>query len=325
MSDAPSDSDPVEPLSEEASWLERHEMPVAVALFLVTCASTMWVGLDWAAGTPQDTGAWWDGWTFAAPLMAILLSHEMGHYIAAKRHGVRTSPPLFIPLPLFLGTMGAVIQIRQRIERRNALLDIGASGPLAGMVVALPVLILGLSLSPIEDLADYAGQEMLVEGRGLLYLGALYAVKGPIASGHDVFLGPTAMAGWAGLLVTMINLVPVGQLDGGHVAYALFGPKQNLYSRRVHRLLPFVGIAVSLAYLVPAYLAGERGEELTGEALAGMHWITWSVVLTVLMRFSTVDHPPTGGESLTAIRRAIAVGTLALFALLFMPSWIYQP
>lgn len=313
------------PTSSDASWLERHEMPVAIALFLLTCASTMTVGLDWAAGTPQDTGSMWDGWTFAVPLMSILLAHEMGHYIAARRHGVRTSPPLFIPLPLFLGTMGAVIQIRQRIERRNALLDIGASGPLAGMVVALPVLILGLMLSSVEDLAAYADQDMLVEGRGLLYLGLLRAVKGPIPDGHDVFLGPTAMAGWAGLLVTMINLVPVGQLDGGHVAYALFGKRQNHYSRRIHRLLPFVGVAVSLAYLVPAYLAGERGEELTGEALAGMHWITWSVVLTVLMRFSTVDHPPTGSEALTSVRRAIAVGTLALFVLLFMPSWIYQP
>jgi membrane-associated protease RseP (regulator of RpoE activity) len=249
----------------------------------------------------------------------------MGHYIAARIHGVNTSPPLFIPLPLLLGTMGAVIQMRERIERRNALLDIGAAGPLAGMVIALPVLIYGLSISPVEELAQHASEETFVEGRGLLYWGLLYALKGPIPEGHDIWLGPTAMAGWAGLLVTMINLVPIGQLDGGHVAYALFGERQNRFSTLLHRALPFIGITVSMAYLVPAYLRGERGEALYGDAMAGMHWITWAIVLSVLFRFGGHGHPPTGDERLSPMRRAIAVGTLVLFVLLFMPSWIYVP
>ena len=324
MSEAAED-EPTRDPAPSPGFLERHEVPIAIALFAVTCLSTMYVGREWAAGAGQDASTWYAGWTFAVPLMSILLAHEMGHYVAARIHGVNTSPPLFIPLPLLLGTMGAVIQMRERIERRNALLDIGAAGPLAGMVVALPVLIYGLWISPVENLADHATEGTFVEGRGLLYWGLLYAIKGPIPEGHDIWLGPTAMAGWAGLLVTMINLVPVAQLDGGHVAYALFGERQNRYSRIVHRALPFVALTVSLVYLVPAYLRGERGEALYGDAMAGMHWLTWAIVLTVLMRFSGERHPPTGDEPLSPPRRAIAVGTLFLFALLFMPSWIYVP
>ncbi len=267
------------------------------------------------------------GWTFAVPLMAILIAHEMGHYVAGKIHRVDISPPYFIPMPIFLlGTMGAVIRMRGAIKTRDALLDIGAAGPLAGMVVAIPVLVYGLLVSRVGTAADfYVEGEVFVEGRGLLYLGLMYLTKGALPEGADIWLSPTAMAGWAGLLVTQINLIPVGQLDGGHVAYALFGERQDIYSRRVHRALPFVGLAVSLAYLVPAYLAGERGDALVGEAMAGLHWVVWAIVLAGLMRFSGGEHPPTGPEPLSRGRKLVAVGTLLLFVLLFMPSWIYVP
>lgn len=320
------------------SELSRWRTPLV--LLALTFLSTLYVGalmeleLDPAPASfseylvhlathPLDLLA---GWTFAVPLMAILFAHEMGHYVAGRIHRVDISPPYFIPVPFFLlGTMGAIIRMRGRIESRNALLDIGAAGPLAGMVVALPILAYGLYTSPVQPFPVDEGRGYFVEGRNLLYLALLYVLKGPIPEGYDVWINPTAMAGWAGLLVTQINLLPVGQLDGGHVAYALFGPKQNRYSRIVHRALPFVGAATSLAYIVPAWLRGERGTALEGEALAGVHWIVWAIVLLVMTRFAGAEHPPTGPEPLSRGRKLVAIGTLALFVLLFMPSWIYIP
>jgi len=287
--------------------------------------------LEYYFANPGDFLA---GWTFAVPLMAILIAHEMGHYVAGRIHGVDISPPYFIPMPIFLlGTMGAVIRMRDRIETKDALLDIGAAGPLAGMVVALPVVIYGIAVSRVGTVQEFLPPSLIsmeggvfVEGRGVLYLGLIHLLKGPLAEGQDVWLSPWALAGWAGLLVTMINLIPIGQLDGGHVAYALFGKKQDTYSRRVHWALPFVGGLVSLLYIIPSYMEGQRGlAELSGEMFAGFHWVFWAFILVVLVRLSGAEHPPTGPEPLSPARKIVAIGTLVLFALLFMPSWIYVP
>lgn len=291
-----------------------------VVLLLLTFLSTFYVGAGMAGEDPFGWGLL-AGWRFALPLMAILIAHEMGHYVAARIHRVDVSPPYFIPMPIFLlGTMGAVIRMRDPIDRRNALLDIGAAGPIAGMVVALPVLAIGIATSPVLPLPTEGG--FFIEGRGLLYWALLYGLKGPIPEGMDIFLSPTAFAGWAGLLVTQINLIPVGQLDGGHVAYALFGHRQNAYSKRIHLALPFLGAGVSLYYTSLAYLAGERGEELFGEAMSGSHWCLWAAVLFILQRATSSDHPPTGPERLTLARRWVAAGTLLLFVVLLMPAWI---
>ncbi len=199
-----------------------------LALFVVTVAS---VGV---------TG----GATFATALLAILLTHEFGHYFAARWHGVPASLPYFIPLPLLspFGTMGAVISMPERIRSRNALLDIGASGPLAGLAVALPVLVFGLLESPIRPISG----EGLQEGQSLLYLLIKRVVLGPIPAGHDVFLTPLAFAGWSGLFVTALNLIPIGQLDGGHVLYALLGPRANRVARALHWGL-LIAFAANLA------------------------------------------------------------------------------
>src|SRR5690606_2884690 len=165
---------------EAQSELARWRLPAL--LIVLTFASMLYVG----------------GFAFAISLFAILFAHEMGQYIAAKIHRVDVSPPYFIPVPFFLlGTMGAVINMRGAIKTRNALLDIGAAGPLAGMVVALPVLIYGLHTSPVEPLSAYDGKDFFVEGRNLLYLGILHLLKGPIPADHDVWINPIAMAGWA--------------------------------------------------------------------------------------------------------------------------------
>jgi membrane-associated protease RseP (regulator of RpoE activity) len=261
------------------------------------------------------------GWDFAVPLMSILLAHELGHYVAGRIHRVDISPPYFIPMPLsLLGTMGAVIRMRGRIADRDALLDVGAAGPLAGLAVTLPVLVVGIATSDVEPLPE-AGS-FIIEGRSLLYVALLYALKGPIPAGHDIMLSPTAFAGWAGLLVTMINLIPVGQLDGGHIAYALLGPRQNRVGTWVRWSLPVVAIATGASLGIPAMLAGRPADEIGSEWASGLHWLVWFAVLTMLGRATGHDHPPTDEGPLSPLRRWIAIGTLTTFVLLFMPWWV---
>jgi membrane-associated protease RseP (regulator of RpoE activity) len=301
----------------------RSRWRTPLALMTLTFLSTFWAGASMDQHDPlADPLSLRFGWKFALPLMAILLAHEFGHYIAGRLHRIDISPPYFIPMPppMMLGTMGAVIRMRGRIRARDALLDVGAAGPLAGMAVALPVLWIGIATSPIAVLPPTG--TFVVEGRSLLYAGLLHLLKGPIPEGHDIMLSSTAFAGWAGLLVTMMNLLPFGQLDGGHVAYALLGPRQNRIARWVLFALPVVAVVTGASFGVPAYLAGLRGEALAVECLAGMHWLVWFLVLLVMGRLAGFDHPPVDDGPLSAGRRAVAIFTLALFVLLFMPSWI---
>lgn len=301
----------------------KSELRTAIIMFFLTLLSMFWVGAQWAG---VDVGhsplvALLEGYRFALPLMAILLAHELGHYFAARIHSVDASPPFFIPMPFALiGTFGAVIRMRGAIKLRNALFDIGASGPLCGLIVALPVLIYGIATSDVQPLRT--DLNYLVEGRSLLYVGLIYALKGPIPDGSDIMLTPTALAGWAGLLVTMINLVPVGQLDGGHVAYALFGQKQDDYSRWIRRGLLAVAASISLGSAAFALRAGTQGEALINAAMSGLHWLVWWGVLTAMARFTGHQHPPTEPSPLSPRRRLLAWLTLGLFFLLFMPTWI---
>lgn len=301
-----------------------------VLLFFATLLTTTFVGAEmhgldpieaFDRGPGEGLRALLSGWDFAVPLMAILLSHELGHYVAGRLHHVDISPPYFIPMPLsLLGTMGAVIRMNGRIARRDALLDVGASGPLAGLAVTIPVLVYGIATSPIEPLPESGS--FIIEGRSLLYLGLLFALKGPIPEGHDIMLSATAFAGWAGLLVTMINLVPVGQLDGGHIAYALFGKAQDRYARIIRFSLPVIALATGASLGIPALIAARPWSEVISEWLSGLHWMVWFVVLTVLARLTGHEHPPTDDETLSPARRLIAIGTLVTFVLLFMPWWV---
>jgi membrane-associated protease RseP (regulator of RpoE activity) len=296
-----------------------NQWGLPVALIGATFLSTFFVGALMAGAELERPADIAKGWVFAVPLMAILLAHEFGHFLAGRFHRVDVSPPFFIPMPIvFLGTMGAVIRIRRPIRRRNALLDVGAAGPLAGLAVALPVLAYGIAISPIEA---PPASGVYLEGRSVLYVALLFLLKGPIPDGQDVMLSPTAFAGWAGLLVTMMNLLPVGQLDGGHVAYALLGPAQNRYSELVRKALPVAGVLAGLGYGGAAYIRGETANLWT-ELLAGWHWWLWAVVLWLMTRAGGPLHPPTGPEPLSRGRRLVGAFTLLLFPLLFMPSWI---
>ena len=324
MTDEPK-AQPPEDDEDEAPTSHARAWAWSIALLIATLGTTLYAGAAMHGIEATDLASLWVGADFALPLLAILVTHELGHYVAGRIHRVDISPPYFIPMPItMLGTMGAVIRQRGRISSNDALLDVGASGPLAGMCVAIPVLVYGVATSRIGAI-DSFGDDVVMEGHSILYELVLYAIHGAIPAGSDIMLTPTAFAGWAGLLVTMMNLLPVGQLDGGHVAFALLGKRQHRIGRIVLGLLPVAAVIASAYYGARAWLAGERGEHLSNALQAGTHWLVWFVVLLLLGRMSGLDHPPAGDRALSPGRRAVAIGTLVLFVLLFMPSWIRLP
>lgn len=265
-----------------------HALLLATTALTTTVAGAFWEGLD-----PIDHPRLLvRGLPFAATLIVILLVHESGHYLMCLRHRVNASLPYFLPAPpnIFpMGTFGAFIRIRSRFPDRRALFDVGAAGPLAGFVVALAATMVGLHLStvvahPPEGQALELGDSMLTAILTRLVLHADPAT---------VVLHPVAFAGWFGLFVTSINLLPLGQLDGGHVLYAAAG--------RRSRLLP----GVLIAFLVWLGLSGWPG------------WLVWAVLLTLLV---TLGHPPTENDfqPLGVGRRLTAVLTLAVFVVTFV-------
>lgn len=314
----------------------RKEYTISALLLVLTVISTWYAGLQWS-GVPIRTSSelwsalwqWRTGWNFAVPMMSILLAHEMGHFVAALAHRVPVSPPYFIPVPFFMfGTMGAVIRMRDTIRDRNALMDVAVAGPLAGLCVAVPVLIWGMFTSPVLPLPTQPGVTWLLEGRSIFYKAVLWLVHGDIPKGYDIMLSPTAMAGWAGLLVTMINLLPVGQLDGGHVGYALWGRPYNAIAQRLVKLLPWLALTVGIVEMISARRAPAQtaSEPDWSELLSGLHWLIWWALLKFFMKADREDHPPTDLNSppLTSVRRGVGMMTLIWFVLLFMPVWLKQ-
>jgi membrane-associated protease RseP (regulator of RpoE activity) len=302
----------------------RSRFPaVHVALFVATLCTTLWAGFTQSplAAHPTVGNVVRGGLPFAGSLIAILFTHEMGHYLFARRYQVAATLPYFIPVPFGFGTLGAVIRMRSAIPSRRAILDIGAAGPLAGLAVALPLYFLGLSLSEVrelpESLARAEAPSLLSAARWVLlwvtghgagggeYVGAIYGdsaltwvaqriVVGDVAPGYDVALHPVGVAAWLGLLVTTLNLVPLGQLDGGHVLYALFGR----------------GRARDLSRLVSAAL-------LLAGVFVSWNWFVWWLLTRFLVR---LGHPPAlDEEPLDPRRKAIAWLSLLLFALTFVP------
>jgi membrane-associated protease RseP (regulator of RpoE activity) len=298
---------------------------VNIALFLLTLLTTTMQGALSSHGY-NSMFPLQDGLSFSLPLMAILLCHEMGHYIAARIHKVPASLPYFVPLPPGLGmfgTMGAVI-LQSRTSDRRKLIDIGAAGPLAGLVVAIPVLIVGLYLSTVQPLVG----ESIQEGNSILYAVMKRLIFGAWlpGGGRDVVLHPTAMAGWAGLLVTMLNLLPMGQLDGGHIAFAYFGNRYGRASRLLQNLLPLLAVAVGLVVYADILAASQRlgpGVQVSPFQIAGnagLPWGVWFVLLALLRRLSGgVDHPPVDDRPLPVSRAGLFWMVFVTFVIIFMP------
>ncbi|MGH7898779.1 MAG: site-2 protease family protein [Candidatus Binatia bacterium] len=274
-------------------WRGRQVPIVNALLFAATLVTTTIAGAFNAEVAPDELAARWpEGLPFSLTLMGVLLAHEMGHYTLARFHGVKVTLPYFLPGPPFLtGTFGAFIRMRSSPPNRRVLFDVGAAGPWAGIVVALPAVVYGLSLSEMRPIPPtFSG---LSFGDSLLFKLVARLVVGPIPHGFDIILDPVALAGWFGFLVTLLNLLPVGQLDGGHVIYAMFGRRHRMIARA------FLLFTVAVGFL------GWSG------------WFLWAVLMVVV----GLDHPPTLDRDLPLdpLRRLGGWLTLVLFIVTFVP------
>ena len=297
---------------------KRERWVLHAALFLATLVTTTFAGavltgaipdanpLDLFTGdyplSPGLARAWATGLVFSIPLLAILLCHEMGHYVAARWYQLDVSPPYFIPVPLFptfIGTMGAFIRLRTLLSDRRQLLDVGVAGPLAGFAIALPVLWIGLTFShPPPGHGELSG--MLVTmgggtyalGDSLITLGLRWLTHGGT---RTLLLHPLAFAGWVGMFVTMLNLLPISQLDGGHIMYAALP--------RVHTRVALACWALILG--LGAFWAG---------------WLVWGFIVLILSR-GRLGHPPVldAYRPLPTSRRWLAWAGLALLLITFAP------
>lgn len=295
--------------------ITRRDVVVHLGLFAACCVTTT-----------LSNGA-----AFGATLMGILMCHEFGHYLMARRRGVRVSLPYFIPLPpvVSLGTLGAVIRMESANaahrgevgagDDRRALFDIGAAGPVAGLVVAIPLLVIGLSLSTVGQ----SPPDSAIEGNSILYAALKYAVFGqwlPGDRGIDVQLHPMASAAWVGLLLTMVNLMPIGQLDGGHIARAALGQRHEIWSKRLHVALPLIGLAVASAMFIAARDAGRDVAAAVHYAKYGaIPWLIWALLLGVLRARAGAYHPPVTATPLDPLRRRLALGMLMVFVVIWTP------
>ncbi len=271
----------------------------ALTLLTTTMAGAYMAGVDHPLLKPAGL---LQGLTFSVPLMAILLLHELGHYITARRNNVSVSLPYFIPAPLpsvfIIGTFGAFIRMKTPPRSRRIMFDVGAAGPWAGMLLAVPAVIIGLHYSEILPLERGAGGLEL--GNSLLFLGLSRWILGVDPNTVTINLHPIAFAGWIGLFVTTLNLLPVGQLDGGHVIYALFGRSHRAISRL------FV-ISCVLMVVVPW-------------ALGWSFWTGW-LLWAVLLVFLGLGHPAALDTEtpLDTRRRVAAWLTIVLFIITFSP------
>lgn len=294
-----------------ASFFGKDRAWLNILLFILTVMSLFVVGISWSTsykyaeeiGRNPDFEPGPDAikdpqiirlsLIYALVLIVILLGHEMGHYLTCRRYGLSATLPFFIPAPTLIGTMGAFIKIRSPVTGKKQLFDIGAAGPLMSFILSVPALAVGIALSKVvpalpRENSILFGEPLLLKALG----GALIHNAGP---GQDIILHPVAFAGWVGLLVTAMNLFPVGQLDGGHVAYAILGSKSRLAAKA------FLGVFVVLGIF---YWAG---------------WLIWALVILLM----GLKHPPTWDESAPIGMKRGIVGVL--MAVIFILSFIPDP
>ena len=254
----------------------RQRVWLHLLLFLLTVGSTVIVG----------------GWVFSAGLLSILLAHEFGHYFAARWYRVPASFPYFIPFPFSLfGTLGAFIRMSPWIPNRRALFDIAAAGPLAGLVLAIPLSYIGISFSRIVSAGSFQGRGISL-GEPFLFQFLGWLAHGSVGNNTDLLLHPLAFAGWAGMFVTALNLLPIGQLDGGHISYALFSARSRLVAQTMFGSLALYSLA--------------------------RQNFTWLPLLLLLLFFG-IRHPHSMDDALPLGRNRQALGALlaAIFILCF--------
>lgn len=284
----------------------RDRMWLHVLLLLLTLGTTTlaggfhWLGFqaDFRDVMPTVSDATFvlNGLWYALTILAILGAHELGHYLACRYYGISASLPFFLPVPFPLtGTAGAFIRIRQPITTKPALFDIGVAGPFAGFLVAVPALLVGLRLSRVVELPPgFAGLSL---GEPLLFKAAAWLMWGSVPDTMSINLHPMAFAAWFGLLATALNLFPIGQFDGGHIAYAVLGRRSSW---------------ITILALLAAF----------GLSLYSSSWVVWTLLATGLLFAFGWRHPPTWDEDvpLDASRLWLAFAALAVLILCFTPA-----
>ena len=253
-----------------------------IFLFLVTIITTISAGYLFR-------GSILEGIAFSIAIIAIVGAHETAHFFAAKKHDVKATLPYFVPAPTLIGTFGAVINVKSAIPDKNALFDLGVSGPIVGFIVTIPVLVIGIWLSTVAPLQP----NTMTFYPPLLMQIIMYFISPQIPSGYELFVHPVAFAGWVGIIITMLNLMPVAVLDGGHISRSLFNMK-------IHQYVSIAGIIVTLL----------------------LGWYAMAILMAVFILFMAKTHPGAldNVSKLSRNRKIIAVLTLVIFILCLTPA-----
>ena len=288
--------------------VNRPKYKLSLLLFILTVFSTLWVGAEYTyyyringpgEGLTSSLGLLMkqpsmllSGFPFTLTLLGFLMAHEMGHFLACQYYGIRSTLPYFIPFPNLIGTLGAFIRIRSPFENRKALFDVGIAGPIAGFVIAVPALIMSLPFSKVTPMKPGFSYFLFGESLMFKFVARIFGLHFP--AGMDINYHPVAFAALVGFFATALNLLPVGQLDGGHIVYALFG--------RRHRLISKVFVFGAIPLLMFFWTA----------------WLMWAVIPLLL----GINHPPTLDDEapLGTRRKVVAVLGLIIFLLSFSPT-----
>ncbi len=308
------------------NFAKIRKLALHFGLFVLTFFTTTMAGVQWLNKDPLELSNFALGLPYSLSLLAILSAHEYGHFFAAKYYQIETTQPFFIPIPPFLlnpfGTMGAIIRIRSAITTKRALFDIGIAGPLAGLIVTAIVLLYGCftlpgkeyiySIHPEYEAIQKIPDTGLTLGYSLLFWGiakisSIYSYFPPM---NELYHYPYLCVGWFGLFITALNLIPVGQLDGGHILYALFGKKQGIVARIFFIALIITGLTSFLPFLGWKIQFGTLG------------WLIWAVLLFFLIK---LDHPEVFDETqLSPNRKRLGWFTFIIFILTFPPIPFFE-
>ncbi|MEK7263630.1 MAG: site-2 protease family protein [Bacteroidota bacterium] len=312
-------------IQTESVWKNAGRILFHSILFVTTFFTVTVAGVQWLNKNPFDLQYIFLGLPYAIALLGIITAHEFGHYFAAKYHNVKTTLPYFIPMPSFLfnpfGTMGAIIRIKEPIRTKKALFDIGIAGPVAGLVVTVFVLLFGLMTLPEKEFLysvhpEYVATQIipisgLTLGKSLFfyfvsYIGSSFAFFPPM---NEIYHYHFLNAAWFGLFITSMNLIPVGQLDGGHILYALIGRKQGFIARTFLIFLVLIGLGGVFAFI-------------EFDSIGGTGWLLWAVILFFFVK---PDHPEVHDtELLDGKRRFLGWFIFVVFLLTFTPVPFFE-
>jgi membrane-associated protease RseP (regulator of RpoE activity) len=281
----------------------QHRWGRHIGLLAITIVTTTLLGVEHYLSFGSNFGTrfvamnrhvWFEGFLYSLSILGILGAHEMGHYVACRRYDVDATLPFFLPFPSLSGTLGAVIKIRESFPTRTALFDIGVAGPIAGFVVLIPLLFIGMGLSNVVRVPSHMQGWSL--GEPLLFKAATWLVFGRVADGYSVNMHPMVFAAWFGMLATAWNLLPFGQLDGGHLTYATLGESSR-----------YVSIVTVAGAIVMTFIS--------------YSWLVMTLMMVAMLVFLGPRHPPVvyPYEPLARGRVALAIFAIVMFAVCFTP------